>query len=761
MVQKDISSHFLSFTAKSLYYCRYLPHFLSLCSLAILFGLTPYGNLYISSLFYTYLRGSDYHFFTIVALGLIIQQTFSAVLHGILQMGSSILGAYQSYLIRDYTTALICKRISRVKDIGKLDQKVVADLDTLFSYANKLVFSVICSFCSLVGNFVYLYQFGLMRFSLIFFTVVLSNDALVYLFSASQWSGSLASLTRRSNNQSTSLRKNIRTLEENRSVFSGQSTKLTWLLESFEVDNLQYSQTVTRKVLYRSAIETIQQIFTRLIHPLTALFVISFFSLSFPLSSSSISSYHLVGLGSILQIFKTYSSLWREGSFCKKNMGSLTQASSAFRNFSTAFYPLSGDISSLSHYSQTNRLPSLFQALLRSLFIFTVVQKTLVVVFGFLDSLGVFLPAHTFINIPSLSIAFLGLTLILLPCGLPRNHKLYATLFSSLKKTLSDTNLFSRLDIDLAANLFALVTMVLSRLLCPGSSLLLSQAIAVSVLLACSLMLTQLDRRLNLLISQSTHNANRQVITSFPLPSKTVKSATHRALALIKLGHGGKNTHDNMDILVSRYQSSAQSSALPPTKIICRQRDLGDGLSTIATPSLTFADGKPYPTQLTALQSFFYSYLITNPASLTPLDQRLLTQWPLAEQFILSYLENHSIGFDILQTGQVDTIKKGIISPYLSGGQKFKLSCAILFAVIKLANAHLPAGVFLGIDEGEALEGFNPSDQAAVYRPICLAISEKPNNYFSFTTNKVGQHALDTLFNQPSPASHANGKPKT
>ncbi len=767
MADKKNADNLYSFVFSSVYYGRLLPYFLSLCCLSLLFGLTPYLNLYLSGLFYTHLRGSSYAVFLAVSLSLIIQQTCSALLHGILQVGSSILGAYQSCLLRKHTNTLVHKHMKDVHSIEKLDQKAVADLDTIFSYANQLVLSVIGSLCSLVGNFIFLAQFNLLRFTFTFFSFVIANNVLVYFLTSSGSAFSLASLIQDSNNQAAGLRTNTRTIEKYRSAFSGLPTKLTWFLKSFHLDTERYTQLSYMKTLYRAAVETSQQVLTRLIHPLVAYLIVRFYQLPFPLSVTNISAFQVVGLGSILQIFKTYTGIWKEGSLCKKNMNTLAKSSSAYRNFSSAYSALGGTPTALPALLGPKNLPGYHFAVMRSILVFLLLHRSLASLFHMMEGLSVFFPASIFFTLPSLQFA-------MFTCLTGALYKLSELKASSPNKSLKTQppvlglrpGLFCRLDIDLASNILGLLVFTLTLLTTPPHLAHFTCFISLSAVVVTTVGLVWHEKRLSQQLQLHPHTAAAQSPTE--LPSAVIP---HSQTGLPSLSLQTAKGNDGLNTLVHYAQSHAANFSQSPNalfvKILCRQSDLRSHITTTPPLTLRCADGTTYHTTLTPLQTLFYSFLISQPLSLTAHDHTLLKKWPLAEQALLNYLGDSNIQFDIMKTGHLAKLKSGAIPEHLSGGQQVKLSCAILYAVVTLINDINNASIFIGLDEGSGLEGFNTQDQKSVFGPLCLKIAENDRNRFvitthnTYTTHDTNPHCLSDLFQlynlPPSPSALLTG----
>lgn len=747
MSDKENVGNLYSFVLSSVYYGRLLPYFLSLCCLSVLFGLTPYLNLYISGLFYTYLRGTSYAFFLSISISLIIQQTCSALLHGTLQVGSSILGAYQSFLLRKQTNALVSQHMKDVDKIEKLDQKAVADLDTVFSYANQLILSVIGSLCSLVGNFVFLAQFSLLHFTFAFFSFVIANNLFVYFLSSSGSYFSLDTLIRSCNNQATTLRANTRTIETYRSIFSGLPTKLTWFLESFRLDTQRYTQSSYIKILYRAVVETSQQILTRLVHPLVAYLIVRLYQIPFPLSTTTISSLHIVGLGSILQVFKTYSGLWKEGSLCKKNMDTLAKSSSAYRNFFTAYSALGGSPKALPSLFKPQRLPSVYFSMLRSILVFLLLHRSLAGIFYMMEGLSVFFPASIFFTPPTLQLAvFTCFTALFYQACEAKTLSAGYHFTAQPRLAAFYPGLFSRLDIDLASNIIGLVIFAIVVVTVPSHLAYLPSLLSISAVMVATGMLAWHEKKLN----QQTRI--RHSMPAYP-PTKSSTFTTPNTQAPTQAFSLQKApTHDSFLFLKRQGQDYAnQISASADRlfiKIQCRQSDLRSHITT--TPSLTLrhADGSIYSSALSPLQTLFYSFLISQPLSLTKHDQTLLKAWPLAEQALLHYLSDGNIHFDIMASGHLAQLKQGNVPEHLSGGQQVKLSCAILYAAVTLINTIPQASIFIGLDEGSGLEGFNTQDQRAVFSPLCSQVAQKPHNRFVIITHDPSSHCLSG-FSQP------------
>lgn len=747
MADTENADNLYSFVLSSVYYARLLPYFLSLCCLSLLFGFTPYLNLYLSGLFYTHLRGSSYALFLAVSFGLIIQQTFSALLHGILQIGASILGAYQSFLLRKHTNVLAHKHMKKVDSIANLDQKAVADLDTIFSYANQLVLSVIGSLCSLVGNFIFLAQFNLLRFTFAFFSFVVANNLLVYLLSSSTSLFSLASLIRTSNNQAAALRDNTRTIEKHRSAFSGLPTKLAWFLESFHLDAKRYTNLSYSKTLYRAAIETSQQVLTRLIHPLVAYLIVHLYQIPFPLSASNISVFQAMGLGTVLQIFKTYTGIWKEGSLCKKNMDTLAKSSSAYRNFSSAYSTLGGKTQALATLLGPQSNPSYHFAVMRSMLVFLVLHRSLASLFYVMEGLSVFYPASTFFTLPAFQLAmFACLTGAFYKLSEPKPSYTTQNLKTRPAVLGLRSGLFARLDIDLASNILGLVVFILTLLTAPTEIASLPCFVSLLAVVMTTVVLVWHENKLG------QHNVLHH-IKPVQSPVKLRPAATspsHRILPTLSLQ--STQTPDGLNTLTQYAESHATNT--PPSaaplfiKILCRQSDLRGHIVTTPALALRYANGDLYQTTLTPLQTLLYSFLISQPLSLTEHDQTLLNNWPLAEQALLQYLIDPSIHFDVMATGHLAQLKLGNVPEHLSGGQQVKLSCAILFACVTLINSIDHAGIFIGLDEGSGLEGFNSQDQKAVFRPLCSEITKNDRNRFVILTHGSKSHPLDDVFQQ-------------
>ena len=750
MSSKEIAGNLYSFVLSSAYHGRLLPYLLSLCCLSILFGLTPYLNLYISSLFYTHLRGSSYAIFLSISISLIVHQAFSALLQGSLQIGSSILGAYQSFLLRKQTNDLVNKHMNHVDKIEKLDQKAVADLDTIFSYANQLVLSVIESVCSLIGNFIFLAQFNLLRFTFAFFSFVIANNLFVYVLSSSGKIFSLDTLIRSCNNQATALRTNTRTIENHRPAFSVLPTKLAWYLESFRLDTQHYTQLSYVKTLYRALIETSQQILTRLIHPLVAYIIVRLYHIPFSLPTTGLSAIHLAGLGTILQIFKTYTGLWKEGSLCKKNMDTLARSSSAYRNFLSIYSPLQGSPTSLATLLKPQKLPGVFFCALRSILLLLLLHRSLAGVFYLMEGLSVFFPASVFFSPPVLQLAiFTCLTALFYQIceaktlSLSHNIKKHTAIRALL------SGFFSRLDIDLASNSIGLVIFIIALVTVPANLSYLPSLLSLSAVVAATGVLVWHESKLNQ--QTSTH----QPMSAYPACKfSSVITQPAQAFSLLTAP-----SHDSFLYLKQLGQEHAsQLSASNDSlfiKIQCRQSDLRSHITTTPPLTLRNADGSTYPSILTPLQTLFYSFLISQPLSLTKHDHSLLKAWPLAEQALLDYLDDRSIHFDIMESGHLAQLKLGTVPEHLSGGQQVKLSCAILYAAVTLINNIKNAGIFIGLDEGSGLEGFNTKDQKAVFSRLCWQIAQNPRNRFVIITNTPSSHCLSDFSQQynlpPSP----------
>lgn len=705
--------------------------------------------MYFWGVFYTHIYGNSAEKILQISYFICIQAITYTTLEKTLDYYANYIANIQASITRN---SIIQKMGSNISSLGTFDAigQKISEPNSFFNQLNQTIKQCLVSVANLIGNAIFLIQYGLLQTSSKFIALMIVSEYLIYKSTTTNHSYSLSKLVQKHDNAAGTLREKVEKIEEKKDFYSGQKNLLSWYLKLIEKEYSKlYTLTYTPKLLAEKCIEGFTGILLRLTQALACILVVTHVGLKFPLAEN-LHNNRLIEAGIFTQILVCFQQIWRSGSIFQNNYKKVAQVHSSFNNMRDFHVHL--------NYSTKDIKPTVIHINKTTLFFKNIWM--LFTLWSFTTAVAALLRSFELLTLPSTVLSPIPLTHFILIQ--------LTSILTALRYDNSDNDI-TILSFSLAS-IFALATLITGIYLPVANSFFtnpfsLQMACQISAVIG-SLTGIILGLRYNTYqkeVSNGTppspgatetsttfihtkqhNNSNKIVLKDLALYANKNKILSFSDGTTLDFDYGkshlvqGLNGTGKSSLLVrslSTYDSKKQKDGSWVQGSVYSHGDIeltfsqnGNPMQDLSlyTENFTLRSNKE-PTSLTDLKKIFFSFSIQNPDKPNEKDEDIIKNWPYYHNLIHTFLADPILSFDPGNHHKwLDKIKSEEVDFGMSGGSKSKLISAVIYALLHITKKSPNRKVLITIDEG--FDGIHDVAKNHIIKKIAGSTRSLPNS---------------------------------